>query len=129
MAAGTRRCNAITDGGQPCRAAPLRGEPFCFWHHPDHADEAAEARRLGGLRRRREVTLQGAYEFEGLETVPQIRRLLELAVLEALALDNSIARVRALGSLAQVALRALDVGELEERLSALEDTRKRRGTG
>jgi hypothetical protein len=129
MPAGVRRCDAIAQSGQPCGTAPLRGEAFCLWHHPDYAEEAAEARRQGGLRRRREGTLQGEYEFEGLETVPQIRRVLELAVLETLALDNSIARVRALGSLSQIALRALDVGDLEERLGALEAAQQRRGTG
>lgn len=127
MPAGVRRCDAIAQSGQPCGTAPLREESYCLWHHPDYAEEAAEARRQGGLRRKREGSLQGEYGFEGLETVPQIRRVLELAVMEALALDNSIARVRALGSLAQIALRALDVGELEERLRTLEAAQQRRG--
>jgi len=30
----------------------MKGEDFCFWHSPEHAEEAEEARRLGGLRRR-----------------------------------------------------------------------------
>ena len=38
-------------------------------HSPEHAKEVQEARRLGGLRRKREVTLSGAYDFEGLGTV------------------------------------------------------------
>ena len=92
----------------------------CFWHSPEHADEAAEARRLGGLRRRREATLAGAYEVEGLHTLPNIRRLLEIAALDALGLDNSIARSRALAYLAQVAVKLLEVGELEARLAAVE---------
>ena len=36
-----------------------------------------EARRLGGLRRRKKRTVAGAYEFRGLATVADIRRLLE----------------------------------------------------
>ena len=115
-----RRCGALNEHGQPCRQHPLRDGDFCFWHSPDHAEEAAAARRLGGLRRRRESTVQGAYEFDGLDSVPSIRRLVEIAVLAALGLDNSIARSRALGYLAQVALKTLEVGELEERLQTLE---------
>ena len=89
-------------------------------HSPDHAEEVAEARRLGGLRRRREVAVSGAYEFEGLQTVDQIRRLVAVAVVDTLSLENSIARSRTLAYLAQTALRLLEVGELEERVATLE---------
>jgi uncharacterized small protein (DUF1192 family) len=89
-------------------------------HSPEHAKEVQEARRLGGLRRKREVTVSGAYDFEGLETVAGIRRLVEVAVLDTLGMENSLARSRTLGYLAQIALRTLEVGELEERIAILE---------
>lgn len=47
--------------GRSCRSAPLREEEYCLFHSPDHEEEATEARRLGGLRRRKEKTLAGAY--------------------------------------------------------------------
>ncbi len=115
-----RRCQAIAEGGEPCNATPLRDAPYCFWHSPDHQTEAQEARRLGGLRRQREATLAGAYDFQGLRTVEEIRRLLEIAVTDTLELQNSVARSRTLAYLAQTALRLLEVGELEERVAALE---------
>ena len=80
----------------------------------------AGARRLGGLRRRREKAVSGAYDVEGLETVGQIRRLLEIAVLDTLGLENSISRSRTLAYLSQVALKVLEVGDFQERLQALE---------
>ena len=89
-------------------------------HDPAHAAEVAEARRLGGLRRRRELTVQGAYEFNGLESVADIRRLLEIAALDVLGLENSIARARTLAYLAVAATKLLEVGELEHRVAALE---------
>jgi hypothetical protein len=116
----TRACSFRKDDGEPCRAPPLRDSEFCIMHSPDHAEEVAEARRLGGLRRRREKTVAGAYEFEGLRSVEQIRRLLEIGVLDTLGLENSIARSRALAYMAQVSVRLLEVGELEERVQALE---------
>ena len=70
----------------------MRDGEFCYWHDPKHAVEVAEARRLGGLRRRREATVSGAYDFEGLGSVGHIRRLVEVAVLDTLGLENSIAR-------------------------------------
>jgi hypothetical protein len=87
-------------------------------HAPEHAEEATEARRLGGLRRRREGTVAGAYEFGGLESVAGIRRLLEVAAVDTLGLDNSIART--LAYLAMVAAKLLETGELEQRISSLE---------
>ena len=115
-----RLCRATNDNGEPCRATPLSGSDSCLMHSPDHAEEVAEARRLGGLRRRREVAVGAAYEFEGLQTVDQIRRLVEVAVIDSLSLENSIARNRTLAYLAQVGVKLLDVGELDERVAALE---------
>ena len=119
-------CRSQKTNGEPCRATPMRGKDFCFWHSPEHAEEAAEARRLGGLRRRKERITQGAYDFDGLEDVTKIRRLLEIAVVDTLALESSIARSRALAYLAQMALRALEVGELEDRIDALEEAMRPR---
>jgi len=96
-------------------------------HSPEHAQEVQEARRLGGLRRKREATLSGAYDFEGLETVSGIRRLVEVAVLDTLGMENSMSRNRTLAYLAQVALRTLEVGDLEKRISVLEQAVHRRG--
>ena len=48
-----RVCAAATADGKRCPVAPLRDGEYCFMHSPDHSAEAAEARRLGGLRRRR----------------------------------------------------------------------------
>jgi hypothetical protein len=115
-----KTCSGLKAGGQRCQARPLRDETFCFWHHPDHAEAAEQARKLGGQRRRREGTLQGAYEFDGLASVTEITRLLEIAVMDALGLDNSVARVRALIAAALAAARLLEVGEQEERLAAIE---------
>ncbi len=115
-----RACEAVGDGGGPCGATPMQDAPYCFWHNPETQQEATEARRLGGLRRRREATVAGAYAFEGLASVGHIRRLLEVAVTDTLSLENSIARSRTLAYLAQVALKTLETGELEERLASLE---------
>ena len=103
-----------------CQAAPVKDGDHCFWHSPEYAENAAEARRLGGLRRRREVAVSGAYEVNGLETVGDLRRLLVIASLDTLGLENSIARARTLGYLVGVAGKLLETGELEERLAALE---------
>ena len=115
-----RQCHFRKPDGEYCRAIPLREGDYCLMHSPDHAEEVAEARRLGGLRRRREVAVSGAYDFQGLHSVADIRRLLEVAVLDTLGLENSIARARTLAYLAMTAIKLLEVGELERQLAALE---------
>lgn len=116
----TRTCSGTAETGERCRQAPLRGKSFCFWHDPDSTEEAEQARRLGGQRLRRDKTVEGAYDLEGLNSVPHIRRVIEIAIVDALSLENSIARVRALMAGALAAAKLLEVGELEERLEAVE---------
>lgn len=91
-------------------------------HSPEHAEAVTDARRLGGQRRRRDATFATIYDFDGLNTVTQIRRVVEIGVIGALELENSLSRSRTLGYLAQVALKTLEVGEIEERLAVLEAT-------
>ena len=121
-----RGCSYIRPEGRPCRAWPMRDEPYCFWHSPDREEDAAEAQRLGGLRRRRERTVSGAYDFTGLGSVEAIRRILEIATVDALGLENSVARARVLTSAAMAATKLLEAGELEARIQALEAASGRR---
>ena len=115
-----RRCVFPRSDGQPCQMAPQHDRPYCFSHDPERAVDAAEARRMGGLRRRKEGTIAVAYDLPGLDTVVGIRRLLDIVVTDAVGLDNGIPRLRVLISTAVAAMSLLKVGELEERLAALE---------
>ena len=117
---GSRACSAATKTGRRCGATPLHDADVCFWHSPEHADEAAKARSLGGQRRRRESTLAGAYEIGPLDTVGGIRRVLEIVTFDALGMEISIARGRLLVSTMQVAAKVLETGELEQRVAELE---------
>jgi hypothetical protein len=115
-----RRCAYAKSDGEPCAMAPLHDRPYCFAHDPERATEAAEARRLGGLRRRKEGTIAVAYDLPGLDSVAGIRRLLDIVVTDGIGLDNGIPRLRALISTSVAAMNLLKVGEFEERLAALE---------
>ena len=116
----SKTCSYRRETGQACRAAPLRDGDFCLWHDPEHTEEVAEARKIGGSRRKRERTVAVAYDFEGLTSADSIRRLLEIAVVDTLSLDNSVNRNRTLAYLAQGAIRLLDHAEHEDRIRALE---------
>jgi hypothetical protein len=117
-----RACKFTKPGHQPCRAPPLKDGDHCRFHSPDHAQDVADARRLGGLRRRKERTVQAIYDFEGLRTVEDLQRVVEIALLDTLGMENSIARSRTLAYLIQAAAKLLSMAELDERVRALEET-------
>ena len=37
-----RRCSVRTLEGHPCGATPLRDADVCFWHSPEHEEEACK---------------------------------------------------------------------------------------
>jgi hypothetical protein len=121
-----RACAYAKTDGQPCQMAPLRDRPYCFSHDPERAEEAAEARKLGGLRRRKEGTIAVAYDLPGLDSVAGIRRLLDIVVTDGVGLENGIPRLRALIATAVAATNLLKVGEFEDRLATLEVAVKHR---
>ena len=98
----------------------MRDEPFCFWHSPETTEEAAEARRLGGLHRRKKKTVGAVYGFQGLRTIEDLQLLLETAAIETLALENSIPRNRAIAAYAAIGAKLIEVGDLEARIELLE---------
>ena len=98
----------------------MRESAYCVFHDPEHAETVAAARQAGGQRRKREATVATAYDIEGLNSVNDIRRLVEVAAFDALSLENSLGRVRALGYISQIAVTLLEKGEMEERLTAVE---------
>ena len=115
-----RTCSALKPNGERCRANPLRESGYCLMHDPHHSEDVAESRKLGGLRKRREVAVIGAYDLEGMETVDDFRRILMIVAVDTLSLDNSIPRSRTLISLVLAAAKLLETGELEQRLATLE---------
>jgi len=115
-----RTCKGRKQDGQTCGAPPVHESGLCFWHDPDYTAEAKEAQRIGGMRHRTEATISAAYDFEGLRTVDQIWRFIELAAIGTLRLENGAVRNRTMGSLSQIAMKLLGIGEYEERMLALE---------
>jgi hypothetical protein len=115
--AARRTCAHVYVDERTCGAAPQRGKRLCYFHDPEKSAEAEEARRLGGMRRRKERTVAIAYDVSGLASIGDIRRLLEIAAFDALSMENSPARVRLLVNTASEATRLLEA-EREAALNA-----------
>ena len=128
-----KQCTAITKAGHQCSNAPVAGSEYCFVHAPETARARTEARKRGGMARHgRDIgsvtPALAAAKATGvivpkisLKTVDDVQRLLETCASNLLTLEKSIARERALASVAATALEVIKVGNLEERLRALEE--------
>jgi len=124
VASTARLCKARNRRGEPCGVRSLPDSDFCWFHDPDKAHERQEARSRGGRARHgRTLGVDGHHDArEGvrLESVADVVQLLEETVLDVLQLENSVSRARCVGYLAGIAVRALEVSDLEARLTKLE---------
>ena len=120
MVISRRRCTVRRTDGQPCRTAPQLGSDYCWMHDPANAEAVAEARKLGGHRRKREIAVRGAYDMENVNSVEGAQRVIEIALLDLLSLDPSLSRCRSLLYAAMIIFKGLEVSDFAERLKALE---------
>jgi hypothetical protein len=119
------RCQHRKANGEPCQANAMSGSPFCFFHDPEMVAERTEARRAGGQKNKAAVLptetpdrpLTGVQDVVALlgETINQVRRG---------QIDPKVSN--AVGYLAGILLKALEQGDLEQRLAALESIVKGR---
>lgn len=116
----TKRCNGKNAQGERCGSTPRGDSGLCLWHDPDLVEVANEARRAGGLKRKKEAAVRAAYDVDELDSIADVRRVVEIAVTDLLGMDSTIQRNRTLLVAAQVAARLLEAGEFEQRLEAIE---------
>jgi len=120
-----RDCSGIGRDGGLCRMAPLKGSDWCWNHSPEKARERAEARKRGGSRSRPPGTVLDTEEpLDGLPLalgdMQAVQSALDLIWRDTLRQENSGQRSRTLVTIALAAIKVLEVGEVEERIRALE---------
>lgn len=116
-----RTCSAIKTDGAPCGSWAVTGSVFCVVHDPAHAATVAAARQRGGRARHgRNIGSTGTSAPVTLRELADVLVLLERVCTDLYELENSVARGRALVSLAGVFVDSYKVTELERRLLALE---------
>lgn len=123
MRGAEKKCKSKTRDGRPCpNAAGASG--YCFTHDPTLAAERTAARKLGGWHRTTPKVADPKSVKVPIRDIPGVLAVLDVAVLDTMALDNSSERSRALTGVALAYLKALEVGALEERLAAIEQALK-----
>jgi len=114
-----KQCQAQKKSGEPCNAAANEAG-FCFTHDASRGKERAAARRNGGLKRLTPHVADASLVPKETRTINGVMTILDYALQESLALSNSIQRGRLLVSIAHGFIEALKVGEIEQRLDAVE---------
>ena len=117
-------CKAKKKDGKPCESA-ARASGYCFIHDPSQAKERAKARKLGGRNRKRGAG-NTPYPDADTKTAQGLTTFLDALLRETWQLEQGIARSRTLAYIVSVQKSVLEVGELENRLEAIESVLKNR---
>lgn len=125
MLMSKKQCQAKNKRGEPCSAS-ANESGFCFTHDATKGKERATARRNGGLQRITPHVADAALVPKQTRSIGGVMIILDYALQESLALSNSIQRGRLLVSIAHGYIEALKVGEMEQRLEAVEMALKMR---
>jgi hypothetical protein len=119
-------CAAIKPDGVRCKARAMKGSEWCFNHNPDYSDERRRNASKGGKHGGR-----GRPAKSGAEGLQDIRELLKSLTDDVLSGEVERATAIAANQLLNTALRAIELerrwkelGEIEERLCALEEARQ-----
>lgn len=96
--------------------ARLKGERFCFTHHPRAAGQRAAARKHGGAATRTKKAAAPA----SVAGIAQLQQHVGQVLADVLLRDNTEKRALAVARLVEVGRRLLEHGELERRLDMIE---------
>jgi hypothetical protein len=123
-----KQCEANSRNGGRCKAF-ANESGFCFMHDEARGKERALARRAGGLATKKPHFADAELLPASIRKIEDVFAVLNYTLQETIGLDNSIQRGRLLVSIAHGFIEAFKVGELEQRLEAIEialKTRKRK---
>jgi len=113
------QCQYIKANGKRCEANAMIGSEYCFFHDPAKAKERTAARKAGG-HKNKAVVLPATTPDVRLDNISDVVKLLGETINQVRGgeLDPKVSN--AIGYLTGILLKALEQGEIEERLSALE---------
>lgn len=120
-----RQCRHIKSDGERCKANAARDSDLCFFHDPAKAGERAAARRAGGEKGRAAVLPPGTPDAS-LGSIADVAAVIGQTINQVRRGEVDPRVANAVGYLAGVLLKALEVGEVERRLEALEEIVNRR---
>lgn len=117
-----KQCKAKTKSGRRCEGYAVTGSDFCLSHDPRRAKDRTARSRKGG--RNHAVPKLLKEWTRKIESIGDLLDLLNLTIADTVAQDNTAARSRVLLQAIETGIKALEIGELENRVAALERNAK-----
>jgi hypothetical protein len=108
-------------GNKHCRNYALTGDDYCFFHSPRKAKERAEAQRKGGkkaLGEKKRILTESNIQ---IQSTADIITLLNVTINQVRTGEIEVKIANAVGYLSGICLKALEQGDIEKRLEALEE--------
>jgi hypothetical protein len=122
------QCNHRKRDGTRCRASAIADSGKCLFHDPARAAERAAGRKQGGISRSKPAaTLSPNTADLPLQSVADVVAALGQTINQVRTGKLAVNVGNCLGVLAGVLLKAIEGGDLEQRLAALEAKHAGRG--
>lgn len=102
----------------------LKGGLFCFNHAPEAGAKRAQARKRGGENSHTPHFADRSMRPHDVKTFDDAQKLLKYIWQEVDGMDNSLERARVLLVVHERLHKSIEIGELEQRIAALEARRK-----
>ena len=112
-----RQCLATRRGGARCEAFAVNGSEYCLTHSRDRVRQRAERNRKGG---RAHAIPKVAGSAVTVEKIADVLRGLNAVILDSWELENSAPRSRVLIAAYDETIKAMQSGDFESRIAALE---------
>ena len=114
------KCSATNKNGSPCSAGPVREDGYCYWHAPDLAEQRLTDRQRGGAARSNVVRARKRIADTILEP-SDIQGILGDTLRKVIAGTLEPGVGNAAANIARVLIAVREAGEIETRLTALEE--------
>jgi hypothetical protein len=127
-----KKCKHVKPDGKPCGALSCNDSDYCFYHDPKKARERSEAGKKGGkaLRGSKRLKALGVLPPDApdvrLESPEDIERLVAETISQVRRGQLAPQTANSVGYLVNILLKAKEVGDLDERLSKLEQELEKR---
>ncbi len=114
-----KKCSATSKSGEQCEAQPVNGSEFCFFHHPDKAEERKAASAAGG-KAGAPKTLPPDTPWVTVRTPGDVSQQIEATINRVVRGEISPQVANSIAILLALQLKARELQMNEERLDALE---------
>ncbi len=113
------KCKFIKDNGERCEANTMKNSGYCYLHNPDVSKKDKEIAQSNGGKNRA-VTIGKSLEPVSIKKTSDVVRLLEKTINDVRSGELDIRVANSIGYLSGHLIKALEVSEIEERVSIIE---------